>query len=250
MQQFIVCTNCSSIRNQPLLVFKYHHCVPCHFSPFSPQAQLLSISRVIQYELCLATFFSITFVRFIHLVLLIVDHSLLIVCSTVLYFVSVCEGTPTFLYVCIHVKARRQSWMDVILHVPFTCFEPCSLTGLELAKQARLADSDLSVPISPVLGLHVCATVAIFTHTGMHAKLCTHARTLQNVRTTCGSWFTPSTRWLQKVKLGFKCPVPFSPCPFSFVFLCYFLFREIVRQCLIIWTRLASHILLPPESWD
>lgn len=40
------------------------------------------------------------------------------------------------------------------------------------------------------------------------------------------------------------------PAPSVLSFLCYFLFREIVRQCLIIWTRLASHILLPPESWD
>lgn len=40
-----------------------------------------------------------------------------------------------------------------------------------------------------------------------------------------------------------------APSVLSFC-ITFFLFRELVRQCLIIWAGLASHILLPSESWD
>lgn len=123
--------------------------------------------------------------------------------------------------------------------------------GWNLPSRIRLADSDLSVPIYPALELHVCATMAIFTHTGMHTQLCMHASTSQNVRTTYGSWFYPSTRWLQKWNLASSVLCLSLPAPSVLSFcVTFFLFRELVRQCLIIWTRLASHILLPPESWD
>lgn len=68
--------------------------------------------------------FSIAFVRFIDIVLLIVDHLLLVVYSIVL-IIFVCEDVPACevcLCVFVHVKSRRQPWMDVIPHVPSIFF--------------------------------------------------------------------------------------------------------------------------------
>lgn len=160
-------------------------------------------------------FFSITFVKFIHLVLLIVDHSLFLVCSsTVLYFLSVCEVTPTFPCVCIHVKARRQSWMDVIPHVPFICFETWSLTGLELANTGW--QRSLCPHLSSFGITCVCHHGHFYTHRHAHSAVyaCKHITECEdNLWELVLSFYQMAS----EVKLGFKCPMyAFLSLPLQF----------------------------------
>jgi hypothetical protein len=66
------------------------------------------------------------------------------------------------MHVCVHLKARGQTWALFVRSLPIFYFDIKSCTGLEIAKYARLVSHQTPVPSAVaylMLGLQVHATM-------------------------------------------------------------------------------------------